>query len=66
MIEDVVIRPGKRAINLLLPKLREPSDINLVVANGENVVGGFSITIETTNELLSSGVDVITSGTRKT
>ena len=44
------------------PDLRQELGIDLVVANGENTAGGFGITLETAEELLDSGVDVLTSG----
>ena len=62
MIGDVVGRPGRRAVEGLLPNLRDELHADLVIANGENLAGGFGITPETAEELLSSGVDVITSG----
>jgi metallophosphoesterase (TIGR00282 family) len=62
MIGDIFGRPGRTAIRALLPGLREEFQLDLVVANGENAAGGFGITSETADELLSSGVDVITSG----
>lgn len=36
--------------------------MDLIIANGENAVGGFGITQSTAQELLNTGVDVITSG----
>ncbi len=36
--------------------------VDLVIANGENAAGGKGLTPETADELLGSGVDVITSG----
>ena len=62
MIGDVVGRPGRRAVQTLVPGLREELHLDLVVANGENAAGGAGITMDTADELLSSGVDVITSG----
>ena len=62
MIGDVVGRPGRKAVQALLPELRAEMQIDLVVANGENAAGGFGLTSETADVLLSSGVDVITSG----
>ncbi len=62
MIGDVIGRPGRGAVKALLPDLRSELDLDLVVANGENCAGGFGITLDTADELLSSGVDVITSG----
>lgn len=62
MIGDIIGKPGRRAVKSLLPDLRAEHSIDLVIANGENVAGGFGITLETAYELLESGVDVITSG----
>ena len=62
MIGDVVGSPGRKAVGAVLPKLRSELNIDLVTANGENTAGGFGITRETAEALISSGVDVITSG----
>jgi metallophosphoesterase (TIGR00282 family) len=62
MIGDVIGRPGRRAVESLLPGLRYEYGIDLVVANGENAAAGFGITLDTAQELFDSGVDVITSG----
>ena len=62
MIGDIVGRPGRNTVHELLPNLRQELDIDLVIANGENSAGGAGITKESANQLLSSGVDVITSG----
>ncbi|MBM3948224.1 MAG: TIGR00282 family metallophosphoesterase [SAR202 cluster bacterium] len=62
MIGDVVGRLGRRAVRTLLPGLRKEFGLDLVVANGENAAGGFGITPETAQELLNSGVDIITTG----
>ncbi len=62
MIGDVVGRPGSETVKALLPSLRDELALDLVIANGENLAGGFGITKDTAGELLSSGVDVITSG----
>ena len=62
MIGDVVGRPARSAVKAILPDLRRELRLDLVVANGENAAGGFGITLDTANEMLSSGVDVITSG----
>jgi len=62
MIGDVIGRPGRRAVEAILPGLRGEYDIDLVVANGENSAAGFGLTVETAHELFDSGVDVITSG----
>ncbi|MFH1560738.1 MAG: TIGR00282 family metallophosphoesterase [Chloroflexota bacterium] len=62
MIGDVIGRPGRRAVQALLPGLRREYGIDLVVVNGENAAGGFGLTIEAAQELFGYGVDVITSG----
>ncbi len=62
MIGDIIGQPGRQAIRRVLPDLREELGVDLVVANGENVAGGFGITLETAEELLESGVDILTSG----
>jgi metallophosphoesterase (TIGR00282 family) len=62
MIGDIVGKPGRAAIRSVLPGLREFYNIDLVVANGENASGGFGLTLEVARELLSEGIDVLTSG----
>jgi len=61
-IGDIVGEPGRKAVKILLPKLREQRQLDAVVANGENSAGGSGITPKTALELFGSGVDVITSG----
>lgn len=62
MIGDVIGRPGRRAVHELLPGLRQSYGVDLAIANGENAASGLGLTLETAQELLESGVDVITSG----
>jgi len=62
MIGDVVGKPGRKALRELLPGLRHEYGFDLVIANGENAAGGIGITPDTAEELLVSGVDVITTG----
>ncbi len=59
---DVIGKPGRKAVQALLPGLRREYGIHLAVANGENAAGGFGITPETAQDLFDSGVDVITTG----
>jgi metallophosphoesterase (TIGR00282 family) len=54
--------PGRRAVKIVLPKLREQHALDFVIANGENSAGGSGITPKMAGELFSAGVDVITSG----
>lgn len=46
----------------IVPRLREERDIDFVIANGENSAHGAGLTAATVDALLTSGVDVITSG----
>lgn len=62
MIGDVVGQPGRRAVSRLLPDLRRELALDLAIANGENAAGGYGITPDTAEELLHSGVDILTSG----
>jgi len=62
VIGDIVGRPGRQAVQAFVPDLRKEYGIDLVIANGENAAGGFGLTVDTTQELLDSGIDVITSG----
>lgn len=62
MIGDVIGKPGRNAVDALVPSLRNEYNIDLVIANGENSAGGIGLTPETADELLKSGVDIITSG----
>ncbi len=62
MIGDVIGKPGRVALERLLPAMREERGIDLVTANGENLAGGIGLTISTAHALFDTGVDVITSG----
>ncbi|HYK95295.1 MAG TPA: TIGR00282 family metallophosphoesterase [Candidatus Dormibacteraeota bacterium] len=62
MIGDVIGKPGRVAVEDLLPALRHERGIDFVTANGENLAGGMGLTISTADALFAHGVDVITSG----
>jgi len=61
-IGDIIGKPGRAAVKELLPALQREYDIHLVIGNGENSAGGLGITPSIAQELLRSGIDVITSG----
>jgi metallophosphoesterase (TIGR00282 family) len=61
-IGDVVGKPGRRALQALLPSLRDELALDVVVANGENVAGGRGLTNRTAREMFDAGVDIISSG----
>jgi metallophosphoesterase (TIGR00282 family) len=62
MIGDVIGKPGRDALEAVLPALRDERHIDFVTANGENLAGGMGLTPSTAASLFSTGVDVITSG----
>jgi len=62
VVGDVIGKPGRRAVNTLLPRLRQQYGLDLVIANAENAAGGLGLTLATAKELLDAGVDVLTSG----
>jgi len=61
-IGDVIGKPGRKALNQLLPSLRRQHGIDLVIVNGENAAGGIGLTLDTAGEMLDAGTDVLTSG----
>jgi metallophosphoesterase (TIGR00282 family) len=62
-IGDVVGRPGREAVrDYLQSRCAEGDDVDLVIANGENLAGGKGITPEVAEEMFASGVNVITGG----
>jgi 2',3'-cyclic-nucleotide 2'-phosphodiesterase len=62
ILGDVVGRPARRAIRDLVPSLIERERIDLAIANAENAAGGIGVDLKSAKELLSSGLDVLTSG----
>jgi hypothetical protein len=62
LIADIVGRPGRDALAATLPGLRETHRPDLVVANVENLAAGFGVTPKVVQEVVSVGVDVLTSG----
>jgi 2',3'-cyclic-nucleotide 2'-phosphodiesterase len=59
---DVFGKPGRQAVQRLVPRLIAREGVDLVVANGENVAAGSGITPELADELLASEVNLLTSG----
>jgi len=62
VIGDIIGRPGRQAVQKLLPGLREQYGLDLVIANAENSAGGIGVTPATADELFDAGIDVLTSG----
>ena len=61
-IGDIIGSPGRRAVDKLVPALRQEYGIDFVIANAENSAGGFGVTPETAQELFDADIDVLTSG----
>ncbi|WP_455476869.1 TIGR00282 family metallophosphoesterase [Bartonella sp. B41] len=59
---DIVGETGCTAVFEQLPQLIKKWQLDFVVANGENASNGFGITEATYQDLLTTGVDVITTG----
>ena len=49
-IGDIVGKPGRQAVNELLPGLRRQYGLDIVIANAENAAGGFGLTPATAAE----------------
>src|ERR1700757_3523868 len=61
-VGDVVGSTGRRTLLAVLARLRERTEIDFVVVNGENAAGGHGITSKIAREMFAAGVDVITLG----
>lgn len=61
-IGDISGRPGRETVAKVLPKLKKDHKLDFVIANTENSAGGFGVTREIIDELVSAGVDFFTTG----
>lgn len=61
-IGDVYAKPGRTAVHQMMPFLQEQYKPDLIIANGENIAGGFGITENLAQKLHRYGVDIITLG----
>ena len=61
-IGDIVGSPGREIVRERLSDLVSQRRVDLVIANGENSASGFGITPKIVEELLKSGVEVISGG----
>jgi len=62
VVGDVIGRPGRQAVDAILPRLRQQYRLDLVIANAENAAGGLGLTLTTAKALFDAGVGVLTSG----
>lgn len=61
-IGDIMGKPGRQAVQKVVPELRRQYALELVMVNAENAASGIGLTEETAAELLEAGADVLTSG----
>jgi metallophosphoesterase (TIGR00282 family) len=59
---DIVGRPGRQVVHDKLPALLRDRQVDLVIANAENIAGGSGITQNLFHKIRSYGVDVVTLG----
>jgi len=61
-IGDIVGSPGRQIVRDRLADIVAQRQVDLVIANGENSASGFGITPRLADELLKTGIDVLTGG----
>ncbi len=61
-IGDIFASPGRNIVAQYLQRIISEEKIDLAIANAENSAGGFGITPLIAQELLSMGLDALTSG----
>ena len=59
---DIVGRPGRQVVHQRLPGIIRERNVDLVIANAENIAGGSGITANLFHKIRSYGVDVVTLG----
>ncbi len=62
VIGDIVGRPGRRALKHGLAQIQREYDISFTIANAENAAGGRGLTRTVMDEILATGIDVMTMG----
>ena len=61
-IGDIVGKPAREKVKESITLLKSKYNPDTIIANGENATGGYGISKKDANDLLSSGVDVLTLG----
>lgn len=59
---DIVGKPGRNAVVAKISELKKRFSWDFIIANAENAAAGFGVTAQIGDELLSAGIDVLTSG----
>ena len=61
-IGDIVGSPGREAVRVLVPRIKEARGVDIVIANAENSAGGTGLIPKVAEELFSYGCDCLTTG----
>ncbi len=61
-VGDIVGKVGRNVVRACLPGIVEKYGIDLVIANAENIAGGFGLTGSLVQDLYAMGVHIITTG----
>jgi 2',3'-cyclic-nucleotide 2'-phosphodiesterase len=61
-IGDICGKPGRKTVKKVLTDMREKYKVDVVIANVENIAHGKGVTESTIQEIMSYGVDFMTSG----
>lgn len=61
-VGDVYGKVGRRTLKEFLPDTVSSTGADIVIANGENLAGGFGMTRDTLADIFNAGVDVVTTG----
>jgi metallophosphoesterase (TIGR00282 family) len=61
-IGDIVGEAGRDMVRDFLPRLKAAKSIDLVIANTENMAGGFGVTPQTVQEMSQCGVQLMSGG----
>jgi len=59
---DIFGRPGREAVRQIVPDLKKKENIDLVIANAENLSHGKGASIKSLEEMQQAGIDFFTSG----
>lgn len=62
MIGDIIGKPGYHAVHNSIKRIQKDHSVDFIVANGENIAGGFGIQPNHLADLKRIGVNVVTSG----
>lgn len=62
VLGDIMGKPGRKAVQALLPALKKKHAPDLVIGNGENLAHGKGLTQSTIDEVFAAGIDILTGG----